>query len=105
MILVAQANFDDKNKNKLNVSIDLQGHNEFEHEILGQFFGAPRSVSLSPNFHEQVMKVEFSVEDAGAFNKAVRALENRRRKVDGKPSLEEEEAAAKQTVQEKAAAK
>ena len=77
------------------VTLILLGTSEMEHELLLQFFGPSRSVTLTP-FHEaDLLESRFVIQQDGAFAKAQRACENRIRVRDGRPTVDEDEARAK----------
>ncbi|MGB9244880.1 MAG: hypothetical protein WCC03_16130 [Candidatus Acidiferrales bacterium] len=79
-------------KGTATVAIDLAGESEMEHELLAVFFTA-RSVSLVPFHDGDKLESRFVLEDPNAFAKAQRACENRIRVRDGRPTVEQEEAA------------
>ena len=65
-----------------------------EHELLAQFFQS-RSVSLTPFHQGDALESRFVIEDPNAFAKAQRSCENSIRVRDGRPTVEQEEAARK----------
>jgi hypothetical protein len=82
----------DAEKGSATVVLELGGETEMEHELLAQFFTS-RSVSLVPFHVGDELESRFVISQADAFGKAQRAVENRIRARDGRPSVEEEEAA------------
>jgi hypothetical protein len=82
----------DAAKGSATVALELAGTTELEHELMEQFFTA-RSVSLVPFRNGDALESRFVVVQSDAFAKAQRAVENRIRARDGRPSLEDEEAA------------
>jgi hypothetical protein len=94
MNLTANAKFD-REKGTITVDLVLVGHTEIEHEMLAAFFSKPLPVTIAPKHHGDVLKAEFTITDPAAFDAAIHNLENRKRKADGRPSLEEEAERAK----------
>jgi hypothetical protein len=74
--------------------LDLQGNTELEHEILAAAIGNGRSVSIVPDHAGDELFAVFGIKDESIWQKATRALENRIRVRDGRPTVEEEEAQA-----------
>ena len=81
----------DQAKGTVKFSLDLQGATEFEHELLAAVIGTGRSVSIVPAHRGEELFAEFTIRDPKIWPTAIRALENRKRKADGRPSVEEEE--------------
>lgn len=81
----------DQEKGTVTFSMDLQGDSELDHEILAATIGAGRSVSIQPAHHGNELFAEFVIADLSIWPKASRALENRIRVRDGRPTLDEEE--------------
>ena len=76
------------------VSLDIQGDSEMEHEVLKAAFAADRSVVLVPahqGTNGDDLYVKFWFTDTNVFPLAARALENRIRVRDGRPTVEQEE--------------
>ena len=90
----------DQAKGTAKFSMDLKGATEFEHELLAAIIGTGRSVSIVPAHKQDELYAEFTIRDTRIWPTAMRALENRKRKADGRPSVEEEE---KQIADAKAA--
>lgn len=88
----ANLKFDDV-KGTATVALSLSGTTEFEHELLAQFFKG-RQVSLVPFNNGDQLESRFVIEDKQAFGLAWRAVQNRIRVRDGRPTLEQEEAFA-----------
>ncbi len=84
----------DAAKGTATVALELVGTSEMEHELLAQFFQS-RSVSLTPFHQGDALESRFVIEDPSAFAKAQRSCENRIRVRDGRPTVEQEEAARK----------
>ena len=82
----------DNVKGTVKFSLDLKGVTEIDHELLLATIGSGRSVSISPAHKGDDLFAEFTIFDTSIWPKAARALENRKRKADGKPTVEEEEA-------------
>lgn len=82
----------DAEKGSVTVALDLNGSTEMEHELLTQFFTA-RAVSLVPMHVGEDLQSAFVIVDTNAYPKAQRACENRIRAREGRPSVEQEEAA------------
>lgn len=74
----------DAQKGTLTLDFDLVGTSELDHELLAQFFRDDLT-SNTDNLHARLV-----MKDPGAFSAALRNLENRKRKADGRPTLEEE---------------
>jgi hypothetical protein len=90
--VTATVEFDQLN-GSVKFSLDLQGATELEHELLAAAIGTGRSVSLIPAHKQDELFVEFTIRDVRIWPTALRALENRHRKADGRPSLQQEEEA------------
>jgi hypothetical protein len=71
--------------------LDLQGHSEIEHEVLAAVIGTGRSVSITPRHNGDELFAEFTVADKNIWPAAIHNLDNRHRKAEGRPSIEEEE--------------
>lgn len=82
----------DQEKGTVKFSMDLQGDTELDHELLTAAIGTSRSVSVTPAHNGEELFAEFTITDASIWPKALRSLENRKRALEGKPSVEEEEA-------------
>ena len=82
----------DAAKGTATVSLELAGTSEMEHELLAQFFQG-RSVSLTPFHVGDALESRFVIDDPDAFPKAQRSCENRIRVRDGRPTVEQAEAA------------
>lgn len=78
------------------VNLELAASTELEHEIVAEFFGKAREVKLEPYSPQgsspDELYASFSIMDGLAFMAAQRAVENRIRKREGRPSVEEEAA-------------
>lgn len=72
--------------------LDLQGTTELDHELLAAAIGTGRSVEIAPAHNGNELFAEFTVIDPNLWPKAIRALENRKRVSEGRPTIEEEEA-------------
>jgi len=81
----------DQAKGTAKFSMDLKGATEFEHELLAAIIGNGRSVSIVSAHKQDELYAEFTIRDPNIWPTAIRALENRKRKADGRPSVEEEE--------------
>ena len=79
----------DPEEGSLTVKMDLVGETPSEHEVLAAFFKR-RSVALIPAHVGDDLRAEFTIYDPGAVKRAQHNLENRQRKADGRPSIEEE---------------
>lgn len=77
------------------ITLEPIGHSEFEHELLAQIFGSTRSVTIIPRHKGELLAAEFAIVDPKMHQRAARALENRKRKRDGRMTMEEEEAEIK----------
>lgn len=86
-------------------SLDLQGASEMEHEVLAALIGSGRSVSIAPAHKADELFAEFTITDPTIFATAQRSMENRKRKANGQPTVEEEEARAKAIVDAQTTAK
>lgn len=102
----------DQEKGAVIFRMDLQGNNELEHELLAAAIGSGRKVVIIPDHKADEIFAGFAIQDEDIWPDALRALENRKRKAAGQPSLEEEEAAAanrdkmaKKAIADNAAAK
>lgn len=84
----------DREKGTVKFSMDLQGNTELEHEILAAAIADGRKVSIMPMHAGDELFAEFTVVDPNIWPAAERALENRIRVRDGRPTLDEEEAQA-----------
>jgi hypothetical protein len=93
----------DRKKGTLTVEMDLSGDSELDHEILAAFFTS-RSVTLTPTHFGDKLSARFVIADPNAFAVALHNLENRKRKADGRPTLEEESDQAGKTKGAQAAA-
>lgn len=82
----------DQQKGTVKFSMDLQGNSEIDHELLIAAIGTGRSVSLTPAHSGNELFAEFTIADKSIWPKAIRALENKKRVADGKPTVEEEQA-------------
>lgn len=93
MKIQATATFD-REDGTLTVDLPLVGESELDHELLAAFF-VGRSVSISPMHQGDLLGAQFTIHDPSAFDAALHNLENRKRKNDGRPTIEEEAAKAK----------
>jgi hypothetical protein len=84
----------DRVEGTLLVDLDIVGQSELDHELLAAFFASPVTVRIVPTHDGDELHAQFVIQDKAAFAVAVHNLDNRHRKADGRPSLEEEQAAA-----------
>ena len=84
----------DQATGEVKFSMDLQGNTELEHELLAAAIGDGRKLVILPAHSGNELYAEFVIHDETIWPKAVRAMENRIRVRDGRPTLDEEEAQA-----------
>jgi hypothetical protein len=89
----AKVSFDQK-AGEVKFSLDLQGNTELEHELLAAAIGKGRRIVILPAHVGDELFAEFMIDDETIWPNAMRALENRIRVRDGRPTIEEEEAQA-----------
>ena len=92
----------DRQRGTCTINIEPLGETELDHELLEEFF-QKRTVVLMPMHQGDRLSARIVIADADAFSRAIHDLENRKRAVDGRPSLEQEAEAKAQAAKVAAA--
>jgi len=73
------------------VTLEMAGHTELEHDLILEFFGRPRSVSLVPFRKGDEIEARFTISDPDAPEAAQESVENRKRVREGRevPALKQ----------------